>query len=113
MNAHAKATNEDCDEIHDDYFERRSIPRIRLIVLGILATGLSSAAVVLFFIISSKITEHELKDTSTLVNRREFESTVQRIERKIDSLDTTVSDSLSEVSGKLDRNLAMIKGNRS
>ena len=105
-----QAPNE-CDEVHEEFYERRSVPRIRLQVLSILASGLSAAAIVLFFIISAKITEHELKDTATMVSRREFDATVARIEGKIDKMDSNLSDSLQEVSNKLSENhQAIIRG---
>ena len=103
MAAAAKVTA-DCDDIHDEYYERRSVPRIRLLLISTLAGGMSTAAVILFFIISAKITEHELRDTLTTVSRREFDATVMRIEKKIDTMDNNLNNSLQNVSDKLDEN---------
>jgi hypothetical protein len=110
MNAKATtAAVNDCDNVHDEYYERRSQPRIRLLVLGILASGMSTAAVVLFFIISAKITEHELRDKEVMVTRRDFEQTITRIETRISDMDNNVTYALRDVSDKLDRNLTSIR----
>lgn len=110
MNAIAtKIPAQDCDEIHDDYYERRSVPRIRLLLISTVAGALSTVAIGLFFVITAKITEHELKDTQITVSRREFESTVMRIERRIETMDSNVNSSLAEIGDKLDRNLQSIR----
>lgn len=100
---------QDCDDIHDDYYERRSVPRIRLLLISTLAGALSTVAIGLFFVITAKITEHELKDSTIMVSRREFEGTVQRIENRIERMDTNVNSSLAEIGEKLDRNLQSIR----
>ena len=94
----------DCDDAHDDYYERRSVPRIRLLLISTLAGALSTVAIGLFFVVTAKITEHELKDTQLMVSRREFDSTISRIERKIDNMDSNLAESLQNVSDKLSEN---------
>ena len=93
-----------CDDQHDEWYERRAAPRIRLLMLSIIGASLGTISTVLFFVISAKINEHTLATNNQMISRHEFESTVGRIEKQIEKLDTSVTASVTEISDKLDRN---------
>jgi hypothetical protein len=92
------STAEKCDDIHDEYFERRSIPRIRLTILAYFGAAIGTLSALGFFAISAQITSHSLASQETTVSRREFDATVARIERKLDMIGDNVNESLSSIS---------------
>ena len=112
-----RCSDSECMSARTEWYESTLLPKLtNMFWKGLFvacSVFLGTFVASLFFIVEAKIDKHTLDATNNLsanyVKLPEHNSAISRIERKIESLETSMTDSMQDVSEKLDRNFAQIQ----